>query len=334
LISPVIDARDWYDSHMNVEDSYEGAIRRLQRLEMAGIAIDSPTPAETVDHGGDASVADRMRELEELALLACEDNERLKVELGTARAELESARIEIERAQKERDGIRREIEQLHAYVASLEQTLASTQQARANAPQQPIAMFPEPFVSAPPQQPFEPAPQQLNASAPQQPVEPPQQPFASASPFAASPFSTEASPEEDLGYPLKSSRKPVVYVLAVAAVAVVALLVLHPWDQPRAAAVLVEPPVPPAPVVSPPPPAAKVEPIVPKVAATIPKVAATIPKVAATIPSSAAAHESRASKVRSGRKHAKHHTGKKQAAATAKQPAPETTDDPLAGAGI
>jgi hypothetical protein len=79
---------------MNVEDSYEGAVRRLQRLETA-------------------SYVDRMRELEELATLACEDNERLKGEL---------------------DAAQREIEQLRGHVASLQQQAASPQQAFAPAP--------------------------------------------------------------------------------------------------------------------------------------------------------------------------------------------------------
>src|SRR5512146_429121 len=91
---------------MNVEDSYEGAIRRLQRLELAGVALESQN-------------AERMRELEELALLACEDNERLKREFGAALQELDEAR-------KEAEAARAEVEQLRAYVASLQQAPAST----------------------------------------------------------------------------------------------------------------------------------------------------------------------------------------------------------------
>ena len=74
-ISRFSDERDCYASLMNVEDSYEGAVRRLQRLEMAGVALEAPPPSDD---------AERMRELEELAMLACEDNERFKREFGVA----------------------------------------------------------------------------------------------------------------------------------------------------------------------------------------------------------------------------------------------------------
>jgi hypothetical protein len=49
---------------MQVEDSYEGAVARLQRMEQAGLIV--PTPEQ------------RMRDLEELATLASEENERLQ----------------------------------------------------------------------------------------------------------------------------------------------------------------------------------------------------------------------------------------------------------------
>src|SRR6185312_11502289 len=66
-----------YASPMNVEDSYEGALRRLQRLEAAGLHA---MPVEEIARDTD----DRLRDLEELATLACEDNERLKQELASA----------------------------------------------------------------------------------------------------------------------------------------------------------------------------------------------------------------------------------------------------------
>jgi hypothetical protein len=104
---------------MNVEDSYEGAVRRLQRLERAGLAPQN-------DEG-----AQRMRELEELASLACEDNERLKSELETAR---------------------REIQVLRACVAELQEPTANEAQVFAPRPQPPQPQPPQPQ----PQPPFVP----------------------------------------------------------------------------------------------------------------------------------------------------------------------------------
>ena len=72
---------------MNVEDSYEGAVRRLARLGHAGMVLAPPAQ----DHVGES---DRVRDLEELATLACEDNERLT-------RELESARMDIVRLQQQ-----------------------------------------------------------------------------------------------------------------------------------------------------------------------------------------------------------------------------------------
>src|SRR5262245_13276584 len=82
---------------MDLEDSYEGAARRMKRLEAARLDIFEDQ-------------SDRTRELEELATLACEDNERLKAELAAAVSENE---------------------QLRANVASLQQALARAQQAQA-----------------------------------------------------------------------------------------------------------------------------------------------------------------------------------------------------------
>lgn len=65
---------------MHVEDSYEGALLRMQRLEQAGLALAPPDPRESED-----ALFTRMAELEQLAALACDDNERLKTELTEAR---------------------------------------------------------------------------------------------------------------------------------------------------------------------------------------------------------------------------------------------------------
>ena len=78
---------------MHVEDSYEGAVRRLRRLGHAGF---DAAPRDD----------DRMRDLEELATLACDDNERLGREL---------------------DDARHEIDRLRRMVTMLQETIASAQ---------------------------------------------------------------------------------------------------------------------------------------------------------------------------------------------------------------
>ena len=74
---------------MNVEDSYEGAVRRLRRLELAAIE-GTPSRSVIVDE-----TTERMRELEELATLACEENERLTGELESARGEVARLRGQV-----------------------------------------------------------------------------------------------------------------------------------------------------------------------------------------------------------------------------------------------
>ena len=75
---------------MNVEDSYEGAVRRLRRLGQAG-----------VDLGGSARMRERqaesqrLRDLEELATLACEENEQLKHQLSSAQHEIVRLRAQV-----------------------------------------------------------------------------------------------------------------------------------------------------------------------------------------------------------------------------------------------
>jgi len=244
-ISRFIDAGDWYASPMNVEDSYEGAVRRLQRLELAGVALESPQ-SHAVDEAAVDDNSDRMRQLEELALLACEDNERLKREFGAALQELDDAR-------KELDGAHAEIEQLRGYIASLQPAAASTQ---ANAPPQAFAAPAQPFVAAPP--------------------------VAESWPFPepASEEDFEYPPKS------RGKGAFYFFVVAIIGAAVAALCVMRPWDRPHAPAMVVEPPAPPPPppvVTAPPPPAPKVAPTTPTLAPTTPTtptVAPTIPKVA------------------------------------------------------
>ncbi len=73
---------------MNVEDSYEGAVRRLQRLGHAGVGLGPPRAMSRQREETD----DRMRDLEELATLACEENERVAHELDSARDEIDRLR--------------------------------------------------------------------------------------------------------------------------------------------------------------------------------------------------------------------------------------------------
>jgi hypothetical protein len=86
---------------MNVEDSYEGAVRRLRRLGHAGVDLAPPKPAYS-------SPNDRLRDLEELATLACDENEQLKSELAAARGE---------------------IARLHRVVATLQESMIAGSQA-------------------------------------------------------------------------------------------------------------------------------------------------------------------------------------------------------------
>jgi hypothetical protein len=86
---------------MNVEDSYEGAVRRLRRLGHAGLDLAPPALAQS-----SAQADERMRELEELATLACDENDRL---------------------QRELDGAREQINRLQGQVTSLQEMLASSQ---------------------------------------------------------------------------------------------------------------------------------------------------------------------------------------------------------------
>jgi len=65
---------------MQVEDSYEGAVRRLSRLSHGGADL---LPSRRDDQ--EAALQTRLRDLEELATIATEENERLERELADAR---------------------------------------------------------------------------------------------------------------------------------------------------------------------------------------------------------------------------------------------------------
>jgi hypothetical protein len=86
---------------MNAEDSYESAVRRLRRLGHAG-----PDLASSMIAGQAEEKQERMRDLEELATLACDENDRLTRELDSAR---------------------HEIDRLHRMVTTLQETLTSGQ---------------------------------------------------------------------------------------------------------------------------------------------------------------------------------------------------------------
>lgn len=265
---------------MDLEDSYEGAVRRMQRLEAARLDIFEDQP-------------DRTRELEELATLACEDNERLKAELAAAMSENE---------------------QLRANVASLQQALTRAQQAQASAQRAAVWL---PQAQAQPQP--EPQPAQVLA--------PPQE----AQPAAVWPQQAETDPLDDelLDYPPKASKKPLVIVAGVVALAI-GLFVFHPWDSGHAPLPVAALAAPPKVEVTPPPP----PPVAPVVTAPVPVVATTVPKVAPTIPKMAppVAAPARVTRSRAAHKRAKHHaagkrSGKAKSAAAA-------FDDPLGGTDL
>ena len=76
---------------MNVEDSYEGAIERLRRLGHAGIHLSPPAAiSQQLDEANQ-----RLRDVEELATLACDENERLTAELDAARTEIARLKLQL-----------------------------------------------------------------------------------------------------------------------------------------------------------------------------------------------------------------------------------------------
>jgi hypothetical protein len=82
---------------MHIEDSYEGAARRLARLSHAGVDL-LPTRRDNVE----ASLQGRMRDLEELATLATEENERLERELAAARETIERLQTQLTEVDRQR----------------------------------------------------------------------------------------------------------------------------------------------------------------------------------------------------------------------------------------
>jgi hypothetical protein len=84
---------------MEIENSYEGAVRRLARLSHAGVDL---LPSRRDDE--EAAQRDRMRDLEQLANLATEENERLEAEL--ARAHETIARLEAQVSAADRQRLR------------------------------------------------------------------------------------------------------------------------------------------------------------------------------------------------------------------------------------
>jgi hypothetical protein len=82
---------------MHIEDSYEGAARRLAKLSHAGVDL---LPSRRDDT--EASLQGRMRDLEELATLASEENERLERELTAARETIERLQAQLTEADRQR----------------------------------------------------------------------------------------------------------------------------------------------------------------------------------------------------------------------------------------
>ena len=316
---------------MNVEDSYEGAVRRLQRLEMAGIAMD-PATADAGDQRAGDDGGERMRQLEELATLACEDNERLKAEFGAAlqeiddaRRESDAARGEAARAHRELGEARHEIEQLRGYVASLELTLASAQPAPVAAPQPVFAPAPQPAFAPAPQPAFAPAPQPAFGAAPVERavgvrVAVCHRGVARRGLWLSA--EVERQGRQVLLHPGDCGRRdrgavracirgirrtPRIVVWRSPLLAAASRGCAAARTQNRAGAAEIAPTVP-----------------------TVPKLEATIRKTAPV----AATHGPRAAKVRAERKRAKHHAAKKHGAEKADASAPGTSDDPLGGTNL
>jgi hypothetical protein len=275
---------------MNVEDSYEGAVRRMQRLDAARLGVDGAAYQRSATSLFEEA-PERMRELEELATLACEDNERLKAELAAAMSELEGLRAAVNATRREAETAYHENEQLRANVASLQQALAGAQQA--------------PAIAQPAQQ-----------------------------TFAQDPFGGEALADEEFDYPPKQNRKPLL-IVGAAAMLVVGLFILRPWESSHAAPPVVVVQTPPAKVEpTPPAPTPPPAPSTQIAATAAPTAAATIPKIAPTVPKAAPAPAapSRVTKSRASHKRAKHGANKHGKGAESK--AKNAFDDPLGGTNL
>ena len=130
---------------MDVEDSYEGAVRRLQRLENAGIVMGIPASRESDDDDEREALRARVRDLEELASIACDDNERLQ-------RELEASNRELQLAQHERQESRRELAETRDQVGSLQRLVAMLEESAAT-PAAPHAATPAPAHAPAPARP-------------------------------------------------------------------------------------------------------------------------------------------------------------------------------------
>jgi hypothetical protein len=117
---------------MHVEDSYEGAVRRLERLRDAGFDLAPPMA------GQDPQEEDRMRDLEQLATLACEENERLQQELAETRESRERLQRELDEALGD-DSLERELAEARDQVGSLQRLVAMLEETAARPRPTPLA---------------------------------------------------------------------------------------------------------------------------------------------------------------------------------------------------
>jgi hypothetical protein len=258
-----------------VESSYEGAIARMRRLGFESQA--DATIATPPARSSKSSDAARMRDLEELAALACEENERLEREL----AELRDENAELKRRM-------------------------STMQPRSSSA---IAMLTQAAPAMQPASAEPPAPTSF-ADAAGDSTRRARTPFRWDAPAD---LATNGASESFDVLPKKGSAWKLV-LIGAAGLAGIVLLVLHPWSV--APAVVVTPP-PPAPVaVAPAPTPVPTPPVVvkPVVAAPLIAPAPTIPTVP-TVSSVGAApshHHAKAKRQKHAakKKHGKHKLAK------------------------
>jgi hypothetical protein len=326
---------------MNVEDSYEGAVRRLQRLEQAGFHI----PLERENDEEDLLRA-RVRDLEELASVACDENERLEAELKTAQDQVASLQrivtlLEESAAHVDPHETQRLESQLaHAQdqIASLQRLIARLEESADDGEKQRLATE------------LESARQQLSSS--EQQLATAQQQLASALDQVASLRRLMAAmepqdPEADSHQAVPAQKKGAPLAVALAAGVAGALLSaglmsLRP-NLPSAAATLAAAPVVQAapvaaPVVQAAPVAAPVA-VPPKIEVAAPKIetppvtapAVTVPKVKAPEPAHA---EKKAKHLRVTRRPAKHKAKHHVAAKGSAKEDPLAPTDPLAGLNL
>jgi hypothetical protein len=92
------------------EDSYEIAVTKLARIERAHAAPPPPPIGRPLPRHIDTGALDRQRDLEKLATIACEENERLERELALTQQMLTHA-------QEEADRLRRKVSALEEAIA-------------------------------------------------------------------------------------------------------------------------------------------------------------------------------------------------------------------------